>query len=111
MMTHMALWLCLAAFLPGFLAVVPSGRVPSVGSLASVEAASALGADVAISLLEEDGDVVVTGANGGIAEVKTAAPNLFLLSEAEMEEDEMEDASKDAVVQGKPGDDFVCPSY
>ena len=73
----MALWFCLAAFLPGFLAVVPSGRVPSVGSLAPIGAASSLGADVAISLLEEDGDVVVTGANGGVAEVKTADPKHF----------------------------------
>ena len=70
-----------------------------------------MGADVAISLLEEDGDVVVTGANGGIAEVKTAAPNPFLLSEAEMQEDEMEDALQDAVVQEKPGEDFVCLRY
>ena len=90
---------------------MPSGRVSSVGSLASVEAASALGADVAVSLLEEDGDEVVTGANGGIAEVKTAAPNLFVLPEAEMEGDEMEDALQDAVVQPKPGEDFVCLRY
>ena len=73
----MALWFCLAAFLPEFMAVVPSGRVPSVGSLVSISAASSLGADVAISLLEEDGDVVVTGANGGVAEVKTADPKHF----------------------------------
>ena len=86
--------------------MVPSGRVPSVGSLAPIEAASSLGADVAGSLLEEDGDVVVTGANGGIAEVKTAASNPFLLSEAEMQEDEMEDALRDAEVQKKTGEKF-----
>ena len=56
-----------------------------------------MGADVAISLLEEDGDVAVTGENCGIDAVETAALNL--LSEAQMEEVEMEDAFEESPAQ------------